>query len=248
MIKHGKLIGIALALAIQGKAAYSAPAETDEIPVAEGRITYAGKSLAEITTATPTLWLRNEKSGKSAEGEVRYEDGYIQIYNLEPGEYGLQIRVDLNRENPDQYPGDLRTFERFKVVAGETTNFNPTVSKLIHLIKPVDNAGLVADFDAPCQNKKAINTRQRFEWEPIAEAKRYYYKLMIGTCSPHTSGYVLDSGYTTDTHVDLELIPTTKNQYYSFSVLGRTKGDSVGSLMVHGRSGWGWEYRFKVKQ
>lgn len=233
-------------IVVCGKA-YSTSGVNDEIPVAEGRITYADQPLWEITTQPPRFWMRSERGGSVKEGEVRYEEGYFKIYNLSPGYYSVGVRLDLNPDNPEYFPGDFAAFESFPVEINETARLDLELRKIIHLTKPVDNDALILDFDKSCQNKKEISRNVRFEWEPIAEAEKYYYKLTTGTCSPFTHGDVLEKGYTHNTYVDLELVPSTRNSYYGFSVLGRRGGDSVGTFVIHGRSGHGWEYRFKAK-
>lgn len=226
-------------------AAQAGNVNTVSMPDAVAPLIYAEKPLWEVSTVRPSFWIRDEQTGKTAEADVRYEHGIVKIYGLRPGEYGLQVRVDANPDTPEEYPGDLGTFHRFKVVAGDMAQFTVTLSRRMHLTQPVDNARLLPDFDRECRSKSEYGNKLRFEWDPVQEAEKYYYKIMRGTCSPFTSGDIVKSGYTASPYVDLTA--TGYNEYYSFSLLARRGGDTVGRIMVHGRRGHGWDYRFRVK-
>lgn len=226
---------------------YAESENGDDVLVVEGRVTFADTLLWEISEVEPRIWIGHSMSNKPAGGKVNYDKGYIRIYNLSPGHYTINIRVDAEPSNDESYPGDLNAYSDFKVIQGEVTERNIPLSEVMHLVEPVDNSEVLREFGASCQMKRVYQKKVKFEWKRVAHTQKYSYKITKGTCSPFTSGRVVESGYTNETHVTLELFPTESNEYYAFSVLARRGGDSIGHLVLHGRSGHGWDYRFKVE-
>lgn len=227
--------------------AHADSGNVEDVLVVEGRVTFADTLLWEITEIEPRIWIGRSMSNKPAGGEVRYDKGYIRIYNLPPGQYTINIRVDLNPGNKESYPGDLNAYSDFKVIEGEVAERNIPLSEVMHLVEPVDNSATLLEFEKSCYMKREHQRRLLFEWKPVARTQKYYYKVTRGTCSPFTRGRVVESGDTNETHVTVDLLPTDSNEYYAFSVLARRNGDSIGHLVLHGRNGHGWDYRFKVR-
>lgn len=218
-----------------------------EAPSVKGKLKFDGEVLWEISRVEPSFWFRNEDTGKVATGVVEYEKGEYEVYGLGPGNYGVAINVDLNPENPRTYPGDLRAWRKFSVSRGQTTRLNVDLSKLIHLVKPEDNGKAIPNWGAECQSKTSFDSPVRFEWKPIAEGAYYDYKVTKSTCSPFTYGEVVASGTTKDTRIEISLEPNRDNDIYRFTLGARKDGRRIGSLMTHGGSGHGWDYRFRIR-
>jgi hypothetical protein len=217
-------------------------------PVLQGRILHDGKPVWDISKANPKFWFRNEDTGQSADAYAEYKNGLYEVSGLEPGIYGMSVFIDLNPDNPREYPGDLRTWTGFKVTDKGTTIKDVSLTKLIHMVKPQDNGKVMAKWgEKKCQDKITHKGPVVFEWKPVAEGVTYDYSISKGTCKPFSYGKRVVSEKTRGTQVTIPLESSGPNGLYFFEVKAKKGGERIGSLMTHGKNGHGWDYRFRVK-
>ncbi len=213
----------------------------------KGILEFDNELLSDISRVEPRFWFRNEATGKVAGAVAEYKAGEYEVYGLEPGNYGMSINVDLNPANPLMYPGDLRTWKTFSVSEKNPTRLNLNLTKLIYLIKPVDNGRQIPGWGGKCQNTPSISGPVTFEWKPLADNVYYDYSISKPTCKPFSFGKAIASGSTQDTKVTIPLEASSSNSIYLFKLNARKDGRTIGSLMTHGGNGHGWDYRFKVR-
>lgn len=216
-------------------------------PVLKGRIKHDGELVWNISKTSPKFWFRNEKTGQSADGYAEYKEGHYEVSGLSPGRYGMSVFIDLNSENPREYPGDLRTWTGFDVTDNGTTTKDVNLTKLIHMVKPQDNGKEMEKWGAKCEEKISFKGPVVFEWKPVAEGVTYDYSISRGTCKPFSYGKRIVSAKTRDTQITIPLGTSRANEIYFFQVKARKGGRTIGTLMTHGSNGHGWDYRFRVK-
>ena len=219
-----------------------------ETPALKGMLKFNGKLLWDVSHVEPRFWFRNEDTGKVAAGVAEYNRGKYEVFGLTPGNYGVSVTVNLNSENPPTYPGDLRTFQRFAVASNKTTRLNLDLAKTIRLIKPEDNDQPIPNWGAKCTSKTSFKGPVIFfKWKPIAEGASYNYQVTKPRCKPFTFGDVVKSGTTKETQIVIPLDINGENDIYRFTLKAHKNGRTIGSLMTHGASGHGWDYRFRVR-
>ena len=217
-------------------------------PVLKGRILHDGELVWNISKAQPKFWFRNEDTGKGADGFAEYNQGHYEVSGLGPGRYGMSVFIDLNSENPREYPGDLRTWTGFKVTDNGPTIKDVNLTKLIHMVKPQDNGKEIPKWGAKCEERILLKGPVVFEWKPVVEGVTYGYSINKGTCKPFSYGKRIVSAKTRGTQVTIPLGASGANELYFFKLKAVKDGRTIGTLMTHGERGHGWDYRFKVNK
>lgn len=239
--------GIAPPAPAPGPAAPPAPAEASPIVVA-GRLLYDGQPIAGPGLPAPLFWFRDEASRAQVKPEVEYDAGAFKVRGLAPGRYGLSVRVDAERGNPNIFPGDFNAWAEFVLEAGARLELELPLRRIMHLRQPVDNGATLPGWDAPCGAGHPSPAKILFAWEPLDPAATYEVRIDRLACA---RGYVsAGSAYsraTTDPWVSVELPPSREGECYSFRLVAKKNGRQIGILTTHGKTGLGWDYRFAVR-
>ncbi|MCM2316737.1 MAG: hypothetical protein NDJ92_16445, partial [Thermoanaerobaculia bacterium] len=213
--------------------------------VVEGRLLFDGRPIGEFTREQPHFWLRNEDKGTVQSAGVKYQDGSIRIYALEPGRYGLSVRIDALRDKPMTWPGDFDSFTTFSVAAEEKTVQDVDLYRIMQLRHPVDNSEFVAS-DTGCDAMREHDGEPlKFAWDSLGEGVEYEYRISRVAC-PYANASIVLEGKTVRTELIASLAPTGEREFYMFDLDAFKGGRRVGKLQVRGNSFLGWDYRFRV--
>jgi hypothetical protein len=84
-------------------------------------------------------------------------------------------------------------------------------------------------------------------WDPLGvDAVRYDYRIIKVICEPFAYGDFVAGRTTRETSAKADLPKSAPGEAYLLTIEARANGRRVGSLMTHGGSGFGWDYRFSV--
>ena len=215
--------------------------------IVRGSVLFDGQPVTKVTQLQPTAWFRDESKGRIVNAELIYSGGDFEIRGLTPGIYGVSIHFDSNEINPHSFPGDLRAWETFTVADDADTAMNVSVLKLIHMIKPSNNAIVLANWNRCCEDGKPDHSGTvELEWASLGKNVFYDYSISRIVC-PYKAVGSAASGTTNQTKVKLQLPPSEPNEYYILQIYARKDGRQIGMLMTHGANGHGWDYRFRVE-
>jgi hypothetical protein len=215
--------------------------------VAEGNISFTGIPIQNLTDSKPTIWFRNEETGKRVKPKrIRYKKGYFQVFGLTPAKYGILVNVDANQDNPRSYPGDYRKFTTFDVHPEETSKVEVSLAKIIHLRRPQDNNKIMVGWDEPV-NKIAWQSPVVFEWDNLGDGTLFVYSIKLVQSNPWKILDGLEVGETSDTRVEFNLPVSQPGQFYQFDLYGSRYSERMAMLITRGNHGYGWDYRFKIK-
>jgi hypothetical protein len=218
-------------------------------PSTQGRLLFDGKPITDFTTIEPTFWFRNEDTGKEQSARVQYENGSFSIYGLPAGNFGVSVNIDANMQNPWSYPGDFRVWKPFTITEGANPELIAEMQKIIRMTSPQDNNMVMELWGAECMDKISFRSPVTFRWEPLAENVEYEYYITRMDCLNHYNSAGTVTGETiTGTEVTVDLPPSRDNECYGFHLYAHKDGRRIGMLMTHGSSGYGWDYRFRVKK
>jgi serine/threonine protein kinase len=214
--------------------------------VVRGKIQFDGRPITEITNGQPYFWFRDESVGKTVTAETTYSNGEFEFRGLPPGQYGVSVQFDANPRNPRSYPGDLRSWNAFKVTDQSDTLLQVELSEIIYMIKPEDNGVVLSNWNRCCEEQKPQHRGElEFEWRSLGKNVRYDYSVTRVICPYQGVGSVA-SGTTDQTKIKLNLPPNRPNEYYILQLHARKNGRQIGMLMTHGSNGYGWDYRFVI--
>jgi hypothetical protein len=214
--------------------------------VVRGGVLFDGRPITEITQLQPSVWFRNESTGRIVSAELIYKDGEFEIRGLPPGTYGVSMNFDRNQMNPQNFPGDLRAWQTFAIVDDADTMLNISVKQLIHMIKPEDNGRVLPSWNRCCEEGKPRHSSAlELQWSSLGKNIFYDYTISRLEC-PYKTVESIASGTTDQTKVKLNLPPNRPNEYYLLQIDARKDGKEIGMLMTHGANGHGWDYRFRV--
>jgi hypothetical protein len=215
--------------------------------VAEGRLMFEGKSVAGLALPAPLFWFRDEATKQEAKAQVEYAAGAFTVRGLPPGRYGVSVRVNLEPGNPNTYPGDLNAWVPFTLEAGHTASLEVPLRKVIRLLQPVDNNVIVPGWDVPCGAGSPLPERIVFAWEPLDPGASYDVRIDRLRCDRgNTKAGTAFSLITNDTWVRVDLTPSPEGEFYSFRLSAVKGGRQVGVMSTHGKTGFGWDYKFRV--
>ena len=215
------------------------------------RLVHLDRPITELTSATPSLWLRDEsnKSGGAVKFSMRHnvKDQTFSISGIPDGRYGVGVTIDANAENPTNYPGDYYAWKTF------TTTNKPGAVMLVHMervirmLQPQDNNFPLPLWGNACRKKIAFSGPLKFAWESLGPDVRYSYDVRRTVCEPFAMKESVVSDNTGATHVTLELPVSAPGEMYVLTLRAQgLAGQPVGTLMTHGHQGHGWDYRFRV--
>ncbi len=213
-----------------------------------GRLLFDGKPLSDFTTAPVDLRLYSQELKQWITPDYTYDagSGTFQIKDIAAGTYTGEVRVDADRSNPAQYPGDYKGKAAFNAVSASPDSVTVNMERIIHLISPEDNGAPLADWGAVCSNKIEFETPVAIAWEPLGNDVFYSYSIVRTVCQPFGFKEAVAGDRIAATRVVLDLPPNKDGEFYTLRLEANKNNRPVGSLMTHGTNGWGWDYRFRV--
>ncbi len=123
------------------------------------------------------------------------------------------------------------------------------MQQIMHLTSPQDNGSVMELWDAECMQKISFSSPVTFRWDSFGKNVYYDYQITRMVClNNYNSAGTVAGNTITDTEVTIDLPPSRDNECYGFHLYARKEGQQIGMLMTHGASGYGWDYRFRVKK
>lgn len=218
--------------------------------IIKGGLYFDGKPLANYTKANATIRIYSQEIGKWVTPAYDYDPATatFTLHVIAEGSYSCSAEVDANGANPERYPGDFKGSGHFSAWFTSAPFLKIDMEKIIHLTEPQDNGKPQAGWGAWCFNKVQFGTPVRFSWDPIEKDVYYTYTVNRTVCQPFAEKEMVAGDTTNATSVTLNLPPNNEGEIYLMHITARKDGRSVGSIMVHGGNGYGWDYRFRAVQ
>jgi hypothetical protein len=213
-----------------------------------GGLLFDGKPLPEFTTAPAVIRLYSQHLKQWFTPDYSYDAGAgtFQLRGIAEGIYTGQVTVDADRSNPDQYPGDYKGSIFLNAVPTSPAVVTVDMERIMHLTSPEDNSVPLADWGAVCSNRTEFERPVAIAWEPLGNGVSYGYSIVRTVCRPFGFKEAVAADRTTASRVVLDLPPNKEGEFYTLRLEARKNDRLVGSLMTHGKNGWGWDYRFRV--
>jgi len=136
------------------------------------------------------------------------------------------------------------------LTSGRVTDLEFHLSRIIRLLKPVDNTqDLSSAHGVECMADQGLvlGSPVQFEWEPLGDRVTYRCRARKGTCPQHHWSGTIAEQTTSATPVAFRLPGLAANEYYVFTIHATRDGRTVGMFTIHGRNYLGWDLRFKVR-
>jgi tetratricopeptide (TPR) repeat protein len=209
-------------------------------------------------TAPPDFTCYSATAGRwVACGAKRGEGpGAWVLEGLEPGRYRLHVSIDENPANPRRFPGDYEAQHRFEVTERGPERIVVDVVRIIHLVRPGDNARALEGMLTSCGTQPTFDTprhswgptaRIEFAWDPIVPGAEYQVSVTAVSCAqPDRQREVLRTT-TGATAMTLALSPSAPGEQYFFWIAAWRDGRLVGDLYTHDSGTHSWNYRFQVR-
>lgn len=216
-----------------------------------GRLNFNGSSITNRTTETPTLWARDESTGKAIDGEsIKYypQTGYYGINGLPNGKVGLSLYIHVTGALAS-LPGNFDTFHTVDLSAltrEEAIAHDIELAEVLHLLKPYDNNQITLTTDDYPPHSSPVY----FSWEPIQGAVRYQVTISRYSHSPSYEFIenMFSSNITSGANaVTVTLPKSAVNEHYQFNIYAyNSSGVRIGIYHTVYKNGLGWDYRFIV--
>jgi hypothetical protein len=237
--------------------------ETEQVPAAnpvpqktflpgaimvKGQLFFDGRPFSDVTAAAALIRLYSRELKQWITPDYAYDaaSGTFQLTGIAAGSYSGEVKVDADRSNPDQYPGDYKGRFNFNAVPPSRVVVTVDMERIMHLTSPEDNNVPLADWGAVCSNKIEFETPVAIAWEPLGSDVFYSYSIVRTVCQPFGFKEAVAGDRTTASRVVLDLPPNKEGEFYTLRFEAQKNNKTVGSLMTHGANGWGWDYRFRV--
>lgn len=215
--------------------------------VARGRLFLDGQPFTDPSAPPPSFWFRDEGAKTVVKPVVEHADGAFSVRDLGPGRYGMSVRIDAEPGNPNIFPGDLNAWSQFTLAPGETVSLEPALRRIIRLRQPVDNNALIPGAEVPCGAGSVLPRQILFAWEPLGPGARYLVSVDRLDCARgYASAGRVFSGSIAEAWTRVDLSPSREGECYSFRLSAARDGRPVGIMAIHGTTGTGWDYRFRV--
>ena len=215
---------------------------------------YMGRPIEEFTSTEPLFSFNNKDTHeKGMRPDVKHQKGHYVVRDIAPGNYVIFVSIDANPDNPGGYPGYPGDFfyqdSRLFITADDETRLNIDLQKVIHLVLPQDNAGVMEKWGEKGQNIIDFTAPVEFVWDALADGMLYEFSIYHMQSEPHRyleRDVVKEA--TQATHVSLDLAPSADNEFYSFRLRAKKGSIITGDLVTHGPNGYAIGfYRFRIK-
>ncbi len=236
-----------------------APAPADPIEVPEGltlsgTLEFDGRPLGELVPERPSFWFRHKATNTVPRPVVHYDPrtSRFEARGVPEGELYAVPSLDTQPKNGRHHPGDLYGGG---TVDASRSPVNLAVWEILHMLEPQDNFHRIEGTagSEECLAKPVHDAPVRFRFAPFQRLPpgpvQYEYQVDEVVC-PYQNSRSVMTGSTREPEFQLALPPSPPGTFYLLRV-GAFRGEGplrrrVGSLMVHGRSFMGWDYRFHV--
>lgn len=211
------------------------------------RLIYDGQPFVPPPNAFVTFWTLKAKTQQSRTPAHRLTDKGWELDGFETGNHNINVRI-LARGTPPlrSEPGDWEGSALLAVPTRSGGEGELTLTKVIHLKSPVDNAASLGRFGKACDADEApMRGPVTFEWEPLDVAVAYRYEVKAVAC-PYGDSRTVAVGNTTGTRFASTLPPSAAGEFYLFTLNAHRKGRRVGNLTTFGENWNGWDYRFRT--
>ena len=207
-----------------------------------------------IADLASNAWVRDEASGQIPERRptiTQGDDATLIISGIAPGKYGVSLGALDADGNGWPLAGDfygwvspVEVSAADSVVTGDLH-----VQRVLHLVSPVDNAGVVGKWLPTGAGSTVLAPGSVvFAWDPLPEASTYRVRVDEYRDSP-SYGHVreIDSATISSASWVVDLPATSEDMHYEFSLEAFNEfGTHVGRLMTKYDLAHGWDFRFKV--
>jgi hypothetical protein len=207
-------------------------------------VLFDDKPLSSFTSVTPVFRLFNLDFKQWVVPDVTYNanTSTFLIRDIIDANYNAQVTVDADQSNPERYPGDYQG----SIYANLASKAEHTmeVTRIIHITGPEDNSQLITDWSI-CSNMFEVETPAVIAWESLGKDVTYSYSIDRTAC-PFVLKQTVAADKTSASKIVLDLPPNKKGEYYTLKIEARKNNKAIGSLVVHRKDGWNWDYRFRV--
>ncbi len=217
------------------------------LSVVKGRLLSDGRPFANAAAPDALFWFRDEGRKTEVKPRVDRAADAFTVQGLPPGRYSVSVRINLDRGNPNLFPGDLTAWQEFTIEPGRPVSIDVSLRTVMHLVQPVDNGVVIHGWDVPCGAGNVSPGKLVFSWAALDPGTRFDLSVDRLVCS---RGYVsagrIFSRSTTEAWMQIDLPPNQEGECYSFRLTASREGRAVGIMTTHGKSGMSWDYRFTV--
>ncbi|MGB0712036.1 MAG: DUF4124 domain-containing protein [Gammaproteobacteria bacterium] len=165
-----------------------------------------------------------------------------------PGRYQALVVADTDGDGRANGPGDLRGLGIIDTREGKREH-DLRLSRLIHLLSPVDNRFPVTALSQQCGNKAfVLPTTLPVAWKPLGEKAVFTWRVRKVRCHPFAILESVAGATTTGTTAELSLPPSGPNEGWIFELRANERGRETGRLLTLDDQGMHWHYRFRTQK
>lgn len=176
-----------------------------------------------------------------------FRDGRVYFPPPAPGRYQALLVVDTDGDGRANGPGDLRGLGVFDNRKGEREH-KVQLSRLIHLLSPVDNRFPVTALDAQCTGKApTLPTTLPVAWRTLGPKAVFTWRVRKVRCQPFAILESVAAATTTGNRAELNLPPSGPNEGWIFELRANEQGRETGRLLTLDEQGMHWHYRFRTQ-
>jgi hypothetical protein len=151
-------------------------------PMITGHLLHNGKDISAFTKNPPYFDVFRSGTGMRVSPHISYKHGVYRIKGLPEGRYLITVHIDANMNNSDYLPGDYLTDEVVDLKPGMIYEKDLALKRIIQLVKPVNNNGIIPVWGLKCPMKKyPLSNPVTFVWEPLENADRYRYWITLNS-------------------------------------------------------------------
>ncbi len=217
-------------------------------------VLFNGEPFLNVTDLSSNAWVRDESTGQLPVQRPTItsgDDAILIISDIAPGKYGVSLGAVDADGNGWPLAGDFyASVSPVEVpAAGSVVTKDLHVQRVLHLISPVDNAGIVGKYMPTGAGSTVIAPGNVvFAWEPLPEASTYRVRLDEYRDAPsYELIRQIDGATISGSSWTVELPASIEDMHYEFSLEAFSgSGAHVGRLMIKYDGGHGWDFRFKV--
>jgi hypothetical protein len=210
------------------------------------QLLHENNPLSKFTSATPIFYLFNFGLKQWVKPKYTYDaaTSTFELSGIAEGKYNAQVTVDAEPSNPERYAGDYEGSLHFSLGPSVPASYIMEVTRILHIISPEDNAGLITDWGT-CSSKLHVQAPFTIAWEPLGEGVSYLYTIHRTAC-PFAPKEIVAGDSTTASKIVISLPPNKDDEFYTMKIEARKNDKVIGTFVVHRKNGWNWDYRFRV--
>ena len=184
--------------------------------VAQGLITYAGQPFGMKVSATPQLKVWSEAARDHVVAPMRYENGEVEIFDLEPGLYRVWATW---WDGANRYDGG----QEVRVEASRVVQFE------FHMNRSIEIAAIAGAERREGSCELVSVSPVVIAWKPFEDGTIFDYDVYESRCDNKGRGVPLSSGSTKQLSLTLSLPPNKPGMRYQINLGARRSGTWVGT-------------------